>query len=630
MAITITTDLVDVNLAEATTAYSVLGTWATAIAASPDTWVQSANTIGGRCSANQAWAYTTMPVANTNLSTGVHIFQWLKCISVPDLATTTNGGLRIVMSSDAVPTLVGTAPANGLSNSKSWYVNGSEAALSGWICYVVDPNSASSVVQGVPVVTTINNIGIGAYVLNTVGGGAVKPVNILFDATRYGTGLTYAGDNTGVAGHFSDILTTAMSITTAWGILTSDSGIYFGAGKINFGTSAQAATTTFLSTGELFIWRNMPVATSFYNWNIVGASGFTTTVTLGAYSGGITSSGTLIKGVTGLASSTISTWSLTVGAYTAVNLYGSTFQELNSATFQSTTTVRGCAFIDFGSITPNQAIIANCSFSSVNTAAPISATYALLTSSVADITNITNCSFIKCNRAIKITVAGTYTFSGLTFSGNTYDIENASTGAVTINATNGSNPTTYINTGSGATTSIVNSVSLSVTVVDSSNSPIVGNGTSTGARVSIYASSTIVLTSASWATNVASYTTSAAHGLNVGGTIVITGVIPSGYNGIYTIATVPTTTTFTITQATNPGTYVQGGSVKLTILVPTYTNASGVVTGTFNYVGNTNITVRARLDSPGGSRYYPVDSSGTITTTGYSSTITMIKDTIAV
>ena len=42
---------------------------------------------------------------------------------------------------------------------------------------------------------------------------------------------------------------------------------------------------------------------------------------------------------------------------------------------------------------------------------------------------ITNSKFINCNRAIKITTAGDYTFTGNTFSGNTYDIENSAAGA---------------------------------------------------------------------------------------------------------------------------------------------------------------------------------------------------------
>lgn len=88
---------------------------------------------------------------------------------------------------------------------------------------------------------------------------------------------------------------------------------------------------------------------------------------------------------------------------------------------------------------------------------------ALEVSAVAQVTGkIKNSYFLNNNRAIKITMAGTYEFDNLYFSGNTYDIENLSSGLVTINCINGSNATTYINTGGGSTV-IVNTKILTLT-----------------------------------------------------------------------------------------------------------------------------------------------------------------------
>lgn len=64
----------------------------------------------------------------------------------------------------------------------------------------------------------------------------------------------------------------------------------------------------------------------------------------------------------------------------------------------------------------------------------------------------------------------------------------------------------------------------------------------------------------SWAGNVSSYTTAAAHGLAIGTVVTITGSTPSGYNGTYTVVTVPTTTSFTVAQVTNPGAWSSGGA----------------------------------------------------------------------
>lgn len=61
--------------------------------------------------------------------------------------------------------------------------------------------------------------------------------------------------------------------------------------------------------------------------------------------------------------------------------------------------------------------------------------------------------------------------------------------------------------------------------------------------------------------NVATLTTSAAHGLFVGDTVKVTGV-DTTFNGTWTIATVPSTTTFTYTRtASNVTSASSGGSV---------------------------------------------------------------------
>lgn len=64
-------------------------------------------------------------------------------------------------------------------------------------------------------------------------------------------------------------------------------------------------------------------------------------------------------------------------------------------------------------------------------------------------------------------------------------------------------------------------------------------------------------------TNVATITTLAAHGLFVGDTVKITGV-DSTFNGTWSLATVPSTTTFTYTRtAANVGTAASGGTVYI-------------------------------------------------------------------
>ena len=65
-------------------------------------------------------------------------------------------------------------------------------------------------------------------------------------------------------------------------------------------------------------------------------------------------------------------------------------------------------------------------------------------------------------------------------------------------------------------------------------------------------------TATSGAAGVATITTGTAHGFTIGTNVVISGVTPPGYNGTYTILTVPTTTTFTYANATTGAQTVAG------------------------------------------------------------------------
>lgn len=57
------------------------------------------------------------------------------------------------------------------------------------------------------------------------------------------------------------------------------------------------------------------------------------------------------------------------------------------------------------------------------------------------------------------------------------------------------------------------------------------------------------------------------------------------------------------------------------------TNVNGVATENVEYSGNTAIYIRVRKSSDGFTRYYPASTVGTLTTTGYATTIAMVEDT---
>src|SRR5262249_21938638 len=74
------------------------------------------------------------------------------------------------------------------------------------------------------------------------------------------------------------------------------------------------------------------------------------------------------------------------------------------------------------------------------------------------------------------------------------------------------------------------------------------------ANVSAVSFNSQSITAANWINGTVTVTTSAAHGFAVGQKVIINGFTQTGYNGNFTIASVPNSTSFTYAVATNPGT----------------------------------------------------------------------------
>ena len=77
--------------------------------------------------------------------------------------------------------------------------------------------------------------------------------------------------------------------------------------------------------------------------------------------------------------------------------------------------------------------------------------------------------------------------------------------------------------------------------------PVFGGGFFTFAQCAPFAAQTISSITISGST--ATITTGSAHGLSVGAVINVVGAVPTGYNGLWTILTVPSTTTATFSVA---------------------------------------------------------------------------------
>ena len=154
------------------------------------------------------------------------------------------------------------------------------------------------------------------------------------------------------------------------------------------------------------------------------------------------------------------------------------------------------------------------------------------------------------------------------------------------------------------------------------NSPRVSNGAYTVTRVSdtvftyVPAVGTRVrvnLATAVLDTNVARITTSIAHGLVVGDTVVIAGATNSVFNGTYTITTVPTSTSFTYAR-TNANIALAASAGTASISVPTGTDTGAAISEVLNFtsLGNTQYTYflypDGSLNNTSGPNYQPLIS----------------------
>jgi hypothetical protein len=125
---------------------------------------------------------------------------------------------------------------------------------------------------------------------------------------------------------------------------------------------------------------------------------------------------------------------------------------------------------------------------------------------------------------------------------------------------------------------------------DSSSVGTLSVAASSGASV-LYFNTSLNVSTATWATNVATLTmfntSSTGVAFAAGATITVTGMSPNGYNGVFTVlaSPAPTATTVSYTLASNPGTFQYAGAVTASgatpAIFPALVNLVGAtVTGT--------------------------------------------------
>jgi len=445
--------------------------------------------FGGAYSAKAGWQYYDIGAANvldfTQSPAGAqkdqYIWLWVSVTTIGLIQTKANKGLTIRIGSS-------------LTDYREYVIAGSDDAnewKGEWKCFVMDPTLPSTSGMGAGTLNLAAVRYMGFYIDNTA---LFASPCIFMSQIAVGKGLRITGDSTTA---WEDVLAWCTDYPNrAWGMFTEKEGIAFVLGKVFIGDTAQGAATSFRGYGSILKWAksefwdgsawvpSYPVTacgievqdndsfpTTFEDGIIVGTdsgrggSQFigdgTTTVSFDLYAGGHADSMTACYG-------------------TAFKKMKGTFNFGNDSDHK----VYACSFVACSQVDPvGGPEIRNCIF-----AETADAEGALLWNASI---NIADCKFIAntIGAAIRHLVGGPasppahYDYDALTFSGNTYDIENAATTPnfyIDIDRINGSNPDSgKINNSAGGTTVLLEiGVTLQLTgLVSGSDITILDAGT---------------------------------------------------------------------------------------------------------------------------------------------------------
>ena len=542
------------------------------------------------------------------------IYIWI--LPRGEMDTLLNGGVRIVVGDG--------------TNRMAYYVAGSDYTtpftINGWFCYVLDRNNLPAgkfTIAGSEASmnwSAITQVGVGFKTLAKALGGSE---NCFWDIGRQGTGLIIRGGTSIDSGKWVEVATDDASTASgkAYGIVMEfQPGVYGVQGQITIGDSIGTTSTYFKDAGATVVFMDTGVGSGFYKLDVVG----NTTGTNSFIDGIIVGSGDTARGRNG--STIISagpqlTISFSNANVNTVSLYGTRFVSASQGiVFGSNINheILGCAFAASGQINTGGVIVRNCTFSETTSAAG-----SLLWSSSI---NIKNSIFVANTTGAGIqhttAIGSPFAYDNLTFSGNTYDVNNTSGSAIEVNKNNGSNPSTY--TGS-LVTFLGASVTTQITVKD-----LTTGGNIENARVLVwptdgtnfpYEASINITGSGTTAT-----VTHTSHGLATGDYVIIRGANEDQYNGVYQI-TVTGANTYTYTTSETITASPATGAITATFaFISGLTNINGVISDTRQVGTDQPIAGRVRKSSV--SSYYQQGLiTGTISSVaGYSTIIQLVRD----
>jgi hypothetical protein len=472
VAVTITDTRTTINECDATTGWSNTVSGQGLYTSDPDPW-EPGGCMGFQVSNESGYAYRTV---SYNL-TSTLIYAPIQANGTMNNFANTGVGIVLGDGTNTIAYSVGGSDVGGFLHS---------TGPVRWIAYLLDTASLPTTyvtIAGSEASLNLGSItlfGIYFYTLAKSLGGTE---NCFVDILRWGTGgIRITGGGTGTEGSFDDIATADRSTSTEDGAYSLcrelASTVYGLQGPITFGDSAGTSAIDFESTGETVVFEPPynGVATSRFWLKCEGNSTGTSSI---IFSGDTFICPTGIGGAFDATDADIDTFTLD-GCVLKGFDQGVDFL---SATTTNTHTVTdnifdGCDQLTLGFLLQDGTFTGN---TIQNTTASTTGALLLGSTGYTSGLDLTYTTFISggTGHAIYITQAGTYDFQYLDFVGYAAQggtetnraVYNNSGGSVTINAQECTG-LTYRN-GASATTTINQSVTLTVTVVDQNGDGIV-------------------------------------------------------------------------------------------------------------------------------------------------------------
>ena len=582
---TYSTDLATFDLADSATNWAELSghTTGAAPAATTEAYIHNGTAVDqatGQATGTQAGVQCDYG-SNITWTTGWVITAWQFFAAPTNIDSWANGGMRIGVGSSA-----GNMKFfNAVGNDFGAYPYG------GWQNTAIDPTLTADATDGSPT-GAVRFFGSLPNMLNKITKGSPH----VCDAVRYGRGQIKA---IGTSATFTGLAAANDASTARWGLFQATGGGYLWKGLMSLGDASNSVT--FSDSNKAIRLDDTPRVSSTFNKIEIDNASSSVTWT------GISISGVQTS-ITGSAPVSRGDFEI-LNSGATFNSYSCTYTDLGTFVLGANADTDGSTFRRCGQITQNSATIQN---------TLITNSYAAVAVLSDDVENITNTDFVSTGtgHAIQLTSAhagGSFNLTNLTYTNygaadtSNAAIYNNSGGAVTLYVVGGDTPT--IRNGTGASTTVVaGSVTVTVTVIDASGSPIssanVFLAVASGATMPYNASVTI---SNSGTTATVTHT---AHGLATNDKVLIRGASLPANNGVFSITKI-NDNSYSYTMASTPGSSPTGTITATYVLIKGTTDGNGEISMGRVFAADQPVTGWARKSTS--APYYKTGQiSGTV------------------